>query len=74
VSGVRLRVDRVACDGRGFCAEVAPELIRLDDWGFPIIEQGVISGQREADAHDAVELCPKLALWLEEADRPRPSQ
>jgi ferredoxin len=33
----RLRVDPIACDGRGLCAEILPELITLDDWGFPII-------------------------------------
>ena len=35
-----LRVDPIACDGRGLCAEVLPELITLDDWGFPIIAAG----------------------------------
>src|ERR1035438_5078457 len=33
----RLRVDPLAGDGRGLCAEILPELITLDDWGFPII-------------------------------------
>jgi len=32
-----LRVDFIACDGRGLCAEVLPQLITLDDWGFPIV-------------------------------------
>lgn len=35
--GPRLRVDAIARDGRGLCAEMLPELITLDDWGFPII-------------------------------------
>ena len=26
--------------GRRLCAEVLPELITLDDWGFPIIRGG----------------------------------
>ncbi|MGA2806273.1 MAG: ferredoxin [Acidimicrobiales bacterium] len=34
---VRIRVDPIACDGRGLCAELLPELISLDDWGYPII-------------------------------------
>jgi len=74
VNPVRIRVDRIACDGRGLCAEVLPELIRLDDWGFPIIDQGVIPGHLEAHAEDAVELCPKMALWLAEADRHGPNR
>jgi len=61
----RIRIDRIACDGRGFCAEFLPELITLDDWGFPIISAGVIPENLLALAHDVVEVCPKAALWLE---------
>ena len=34
-AATRLRVDPIACDGRGLCAETLPEMITLDDWGFP---------------------------------------
>ncbi len=64
-AGTRLRVDPIACAGRGLCAEVLPEMITLDDWGFPIIaDQDVPSGLRRA-AEEAVRLCPKLALRLD---------
>jgi ferredoxin len=63
----RLRVDPIACDRRGLCAEIMPELITLDDWGFPIIsESDVPQGLRE-EAREAIRLCPKLALRLETA-------
>jgi ferredoxin len=62
----RLRVDPIACAGRRLCAEVLPELITLDDWGFPIIGAGDVPGPLLADAQEAVRVCPKLALWLEE--------
>jgi len=61
----RLRVDPIACDGRGVCAEVVPELITLDDWGFPIIGKSDVPEVLRADAREAVRLCPKLALRLE---------
>ena len=35
-----LVVDRIACDGFGMCAELLPELIELDDWGYPIVAAG----------------------------------
>ena len=61
----RLRVDPIACDGRGLCAELLPELITLDDWGFPIIASEVPAALRgEATEAPAVRLCPKLALRL----------
>jgi len=34
-----LVIDPIACDGHGVCAELFPEGIRLDPWGFPIIER-----------------------------------
>jgi ferredoxin len=61
----RLRVDPIACDGRGLCAEVLPELITLDDWGFPMVSDADLGGPLRHDAREAVRLCPKLALRLE---------
>lgn len=60
----RLSVDMVACDGRGICAEVLPELIRLDDWGYPIIGPTPVPPDLRKRADQAVKLCPKLALRL----------
>ena len=59
----QLRVDPIACDGRGVCAELLPELITLDDWGFPVIH-GEVPGALREEAAEAIRLCPKLALWL----------
>ena len=63
--GTRLRVDPIACDGRRLCAEILPELITLDDWGFPIIRDDDVPDHLIAEAREAVRLCPKLALRLE---------
>ena len=65
--GLTLRVNPIACDGRTICAEVLPELISLDDWGFPIIRAGTVPGHLHAEAREATRICPKLALRL---DRP----
>jgi ferredoxin len=62
---MKLTVDPIACEGRGLCAEVAPELITLDDWGYPIISGSPVPSDREPHAREAVRLCPKLALRLE---------
>ena len=61
----RLRVDFIACDGRGLCAEALPELISLDDWGFPVVSSRPVPPRLLADARETVRLCPKLALRLE---------
>jgi len=61
----RLRVDPIACDGHGQCAELLPELIRLDDWGYPIIDEREVPPELLDLARRAVDVCPTLALWLE---------
>jgi ferredoxin len=61
----RLRVDPIACDGHGACAELLPEAIENDDWGFPIVRSGPLDGRWLKLARRAVSSCPKLALRLE---------
>jgi ferredoxin len=61
-----IRVDPIACDGHGLCAELFPERIRLDDWGYPIIDPAPIAGSLVGHARRAVAQCPKLALRLEQ--------
>lgn len=67
---MKLSVDMTACDGRGLCAEVLPELIRLDDWGFPMII-GHVPAELDEHAREAVRLCPRLALRLTREDAHR---
>ena len=33
-----LRVNPIACTGHGVCAELLPELVALDEWGYPIVD------------------------------------
>lgn len=67
---MRLTVNMTICDGRGLCAEVLPELITLDDWGFPIIT-GPVSPDLSDVAEEAVRLCPRLALRITGANERR---
>ena len=64
----RIRVDPIACDGRGLCSEVLPELITLDDWGYPIVRNEAFGSALLAQARLAVRVCPKLALVVEELE------
>ena len=63
----RLRLDPIACDGHGLCAELFPERVTLDDWGYPIVDDTPIDGALLAHARRAVAACPLLALRLERA-------
>jgi ferredoxin len=64
-AGARLRVDPIRCDGRGLCAELLPEMITLDDWGFPIIRDAGVPAGLVDEAAEVVRLCPLLALRLD---------
>ena len=59
-----LQIDRITCDGHGMCAELLPELIQLDDWGYPIIKSATVPPALMDHAQRAVDACPVLAIKL----------
>jgi ferredoxin len=68
----QLRVNPIACRGHGVCAELLPEIIELDPWGYPILRPEVIPPQLVPHARRAAAACPVLALMLERAQIRRP--
>jgi ferredoxin len=66
-----LRVNPITCDAHGVCADLVPELISLDPWGYPIIAAGPVPDDLISHARRAVTACPTLALRLESERRSR---
>lgn len=64
---VGLRVNPIACTGHGQCAELLPQRVSLDEWGFPIVSPQPITPGLAPLARRAVTDCPGLALLLERA-------
>jgi ferredoxin len=64
---IRLVLDPIACDGHGLCAEVFPEGITLDDWGYPMLREGDVPRHLEQHARRAASACPVLALRVRRA-------
>ena len=62
-----LGIDRIACDGFGTCAQLLPERVILDEWGYPIIDPTPVHGSELQHAKRAVNACPRLALNLSKA-------
>lgn len=60
----RLRVDPISCEAHGLCADLLPELITLDEWGYPILSPGPVPAALLEHARRAVAACPTLALHL----------
>ena len=66
----RLRVNPTLCEGYGYCAEIVPELITVDDWGYPIVSRREIETDDVMKlARRAVATCPRLALLIEESTK-----
>lgn len=61
----RLRVNPIACTGHGLCAELLPEIIELDPWGYPILSSSAVPAGLMEHAKRAVDTCPTLALLME---------
>jgi ferredoxin len=61
---VRIRVNPIACSGHGLCAELLPERIELDEWGYPVIDGEPLPADLLPHARRAAAACPALALAL----------
>lgn len=62
-----LRVNPIPCVGHGACAELLPERIHLDEWGYPVIAPGPLPAAERGHARRAAAACPALALLLTQA-------
>jgi ferredoxin len=60
----RVRVNPIACEAHGMCAELLPERISLDEWGYPIVEEAPLTPDLLDHARRAAQACPTFALLL----------
>ena len=68
-----LRVDPIMCHAHGLCAELLPELVELDEWGYPLLDPDEVPPGLEAAAKRAAAACPTLALKLDRSLIPVPA-
>jgi len=66
----KIVVNPIACVAHGVCAELLPERITIDEWGYPIIDPRPIPEHLSEHARRAISACPTLALALRDADAP----
>ena len=68
---MRVHVDWTRCDGHGACAELLPEVLAADEWGYPLSRTGErepeVPGAAVDYARRAVKACPLQALRLVES-------
>ena len=64
-----LRVDPIRCTAHGLCAELLPERVHRDEWGYPIVDGRAVPDQLLTLARRAAAACPVLALHLVKGSR-----
>ncbi len=60
----RIVIDPIKCTAHGMCAELFPEWIEMDDWGYPIVRPDPVPPHLREHAVAAVRACPAMALRL----------
>ena len=61
---MKVTVDPIGCRAHGLCADLLPELVRLDEWGYPVVASGPVPAELVTAARRAAAACPALALRL----------
>jgi ferredoxin len=70
----RARVNPIACEAHGMCAELLPERITLDEWGYPIVDGTPLENRQVEHAIRAARACPTFALLIERDRAPAPAR
>lgn len=60
----RLVVDPIRCTAARLCAELLPEAVTLDEWGYPVVDGSPLDGRALRLARRAAAACPVRALLL----------
>lgn len=62
---LRITVNPVACEAFGYCAELLPELVSLDEWGYPVVDGRPVPAHLVALATQAAKDCPRRAFIVD---------
>jgi ferredoxin len=65
-----ISVNPIACQAHVLCAEILPERIALDEWGYPIVDGEPLPADLLALARRAAQACPTLALIVSREQSP----
>ena len=66
MSRLRVVIDKPACCGYGLCAEICPEVYKLDANGIVYLDDAIVPEGLEDKAREGAEACPQSALAVEE--------
>jgi ferredoxin len=63
---VKLQIDTAVCMAHGRCYALAPELVGVDDEGYPVLTDAALdlAPEQEALADEVAGSCPEIAITL----------
>lgn len=64
---LKVVIDKAACCGYGVCAEICPQVYKLDEGGIVYVEDENVPPELEEAAREGADACPQSALRLEAA-------
>jgi ferredoxin len=64
-ASLRVKIDKAACCGYGLCAEICPEVYKLDVNGIVYVDDDLVPPGLEDKAIEGAEVCPQQALAVE---------
>lgn len=59
---LKVVIDKPACCGYGICAEICPEVYKLDANGIVYLDDEIVPEGLEERAREGAEACPQAAL------------
>ena len=62
---LKVVINKPACCGYGVCAEICPEVYKLDENGMVFVENEIVPKGLEDAAREGADACPQSALKVE---------
>ncbi len=59
---LKVVINKAACCGYGICAEICPEVYKLDANGIVYVDSDIVPEGLEESAREGAEACPQSAL------------
>lgn len=67
MSQLKVVIDKAACCGYGVCADICPEVYKLDVNGIVYVDDPIIPEGLEEQAREGAGACPQSALAVVDA-------
>jgi ferredoxin len=61
---LKVVIDKPACCGYGICAEICPDVYKLDANGIVYVDDEIVPEGLEEQAREGAEACPQAALQV----------